>query len=189
MPGDSPRQDFMLSERRAVIARRYLQGAYQSHIAKELGMTPGYISQEMKIIRNLWLASTVRDFDAARAEELARIDLAESEAWAAWNTSKEQHETTIQERNNGKLKVSRKLEGQAGDPRYLEMVLKCIDRRCQILGLDAPKRFTIDWDLLTDIQMERLARGEPVQSVLAHPLEPPALSMPESEYADADTGA
>jgi hypothetical protein len=38
------------------------------------------------------------------------------------------------------IKKTKRREGQVGDPRYLDGVLKCIDRRCAILGIDAPKK-------------------------------------------------
>ena len=40
-------------------------------------------------------------------------------------------------------------------------MLTCIERRCSILVLDAPKRSVIRWDDLTDEQIDRLAAGEP----------------------------
>jgi hypothetical protein len=64
-------------------------------------------------------------------------------------------------------KVVLRKEGQAGSPAFLAGVLTCIERRCAILGLDAPKRFVIDWDNLTPEQEERLAKGEPPEKVLS----------------------
>ena len=31
-------------------------------------------------------------------------------------------------------------EEQIGDPRFLDGIMKCISKRCEILGLDAPKK-------------------------------------------------
>lgn len=166
--------------RRHDIATRYLHGETQQHIAHELGLTQGRISQELKVIRAAWLAASVRDFDAIKSEQLAKLDAVEVAAWGAWARSQEDFESTLQEQNDGKLKVSRKREGQAGDPRFLQTILNCVERRCHLLGLDAAKRFTIDWDNLTDIQMERIARGEPVLTVLAEPM-PPLLPAPTPE--------
>ena len=67
-------------------------------------------------------------------------------------------------------KASVKKEGQAGDPRFLDGVLKCVERRCSILGLDAPKQFKLDWDHLTEEQLERLAHGEAPEKVTAPPM-------------------
>ena len=33
--------------------------------------------------------------------------------------------------------------GRHGDAKYLEVVLKCIDRRCSICGLDAPSKVAV----------------------------------------------
>lgn len=38
-----------------------------------------------------------------------------------------------------------KTEDRVGDPRFLDGVQWCINKRCQILGLDAPTKITISW--------------------------------------------
>ena len=30
--------------------------------------------------------------------------------------------------------------GQYGDPRFLKIALECVERRCKLLGLDAPEK-------------------------------------------------
>ena len=178
-----------LETRRQEIVARYMRGEQQSAIAKSLGLTQQQISVDLHIIRAAWLTSAVRDFDAIKAEQLAKIDAAESAAWREFDRSREDVEVTIQEESDGRLRNSRRVETRVGDPRFLQTILNCIAKRCDLLGLDAPKRFTINWDALSDSQMERLARGEPVQSVLAHPIDPPApepLALLSSAYADTD---
>ena len=54
-----------------------------------------------------------------KRRQLSKLDLLEREAWDGWERSKQ--------------------TGHAGDPRMLLMVLRCVERRCQILGLDAAK--------------------------------------------------
>ena len=147
----------------------------QEQIAQSFGVTQGQISQDLKAIRAAWLASAVRDFDALKAQELAKIDAVEREYWLAWERSKKDKEISVQEggevdpqtRKPRIKKVVMRKEGQAGNPAFLAGVLTCIERRCAILGLDAPKRFVIDWDNLTPEQEERLAKGEPPEKVLS----------------------
>lgn len=155
--------------RRAEVARRYLQGEMQEEIARSFGVTQGQISQDLKVVRAAWLESAVRDFDAAKAQELAKIDAVEREYWLAWERSKQDKEVAIQEAGADKKikKATLRKEGQAGNPAFLAGILTCIERRCKILGLDAPTRFKIDWENLTEEQEERLARGEPPDKVLA----------------------
>lgn len=171
-----PRQDTTVLARRSEVARRYLQGEMQEEIARSFGVTQGQISQDLKVIRAAWLASAIRDFDAARAQELAKIDAVEREYWLAWERSKQDKEIATQETDGVKdektgrqrvKKATLRKEGQAGNPSFLAGVLTCIERRCTILGLDAPKRFVIKWDELTDEQIDRLAAGEPPEKVLA----------------------
>jgi hypothetical protein len=180
---DSSRAKTEVAKRRQDVAERYLRGEYQTTIAHDLGVDPAQISRDLKALRNLWLGSAIRDFDAAKAEELAKIDAVEQEAWRAWTRSQEDKEITQQSQHDdpitytdeqGEPQVKSKLtkrmslrkEGQAGAPAFLEIVLKCIGKRCEILGLDAPKRFTINWDDLTPEQEEALARGVPPEKVM-----------------------
>lgn len=162
------RSSTQLAQHRQEIASRYLRGEYQADIARDLGISQQTVSLDLKAIRAAWLASSIRDYDAAIAQELARIDEVEREYWSAWEKSKQDKEITYQEAGGDghKKKVSLRREGQAGMPAFLDGVLKCIERRCRLLGLDALDRFIIDWDSLTPEQMNRLAAGEPPQKVL-----------------------
>lgn len=139
----------------------------QGEIARSFDVSQQQISQDLKAIRAAWLASAVRDFDAAKAHELAKIDEVERQAWQAWARSQEDKEVEFDESGPKGHRSGSRREGQVGAPAFLELVLKCIDKRCQILGLDAPKRFKIDWDNLDDEQLDRLARGEPPEKVLS----------------------
>ena len=157
-------------QRRQEVAGLYLRGAQQYDIARQLGVSQQQISFDLKAVREMWLASAVRDFDALKAEQLAKIDHVEAEAWGAWVRSQQPREVTLTERTEGEKashKASVRREGQAGDPRFLERVQKCIDQRCEILGLNAPKKFSFDWDRLNDDQLARLAAGEMPTHVMA----------------------
>jgi hypothetical protein len=159
--------------RRQQVGAMYLAGKYQADIARLVGVTQQQISHDLAALRKLWLASSVRDFNTAKAEELAKVDRVEHEYWVGWERSLQDHVQNLAEIKTGDKpgrKRSRRREGQAGDPRFLDGVLKCVERRCTILGLDAPKHFKIDWDSLNDDQLVRLARGEAPEKVLAAPV-------------------
>ena len=144
-----------MTERRYLIAQRYLKGEMQSQIARTLGVTQQQISLDLKVIHRWWRESAIRDFDAAQAQELAKIDLLEQTAWEAWQRSIQPREITLTEQTEGgetydaqgnprpkppTRKASMRKEGQVGDPRFLEQVYKCIERRCALLGLNAPQK-------------------------------------------------
>ncbi|MGG6266214.1 hypothetical protein ACQ4M3_05165 [Leptolyngbya sp. AN03gr2] len=127
------------------LARRYLMGETQTAIAADLGVTQQTISDDLKLIRKRWRKSAIRDFDEAIALELAKIDLVESELWQQWERSKKPRRTKRDEEGTGDRGASVKtvtIESSGlGDPRYLEGVMKCIDRRCRLLGLDAELKY------------------------------------------------
>lgn len=125
------------------VANRYLRGETQVEIAVETGVTQQQISYDLKVLRGRWLRSSIRDFDEARAQELAKIDDLEREYWGAWDASKDKFEATTTEQSNGKMaqtKAKIHRETRTGDLRYLLGVQWCIERRCKLLGLDAPTK-------------------------------------------------
>jgi hypothetical protein len=133
-----------LDQRRAAVAALYLQGRYQWEIGQALGIDQGTVSRDLKAIRERWKASALRDFDALKARELERIDHLERTYWEAWEQSKRPRETTSTEKTNaargGRLKAALKKEAREGSPEFLKGVQWCITKRCELLGLDAPKK-------------------------------------------------
>ena len=163
------RQRTDLTIRRKDVGKLYLSGMTQPAIARELGVSQPTVSRDMKVLRDEWLASALIDVNAAKAKELAKIDNLEIEYWEAWRRSIGEH---IQEVTKAKgpakgsptdiEKVVRK-NTLVGDPRFLQGIQWCIDKRCKILGLDSPQLVELSWedevvDLLTsgDIEPEQV---------------------------------
>lgn len=126
-------------ERRKNVAARYVRGATQWEIARAFEVDQKTISNDLAAIRKEWLASAVRDMNEIKARELAKIDAAEAEAWKAWTKSQENAEILRARIRDGASETEKVSKGQAGDPRFLDIVLKCIKQRCEILGVLAPK--------------------------------------------------
>ena len=162
------KQEVILA-RRQQVAALYLTGRYQSEIAAIVGVTQPQISADLAALRKQWLASSLRDFDTAIAEELKKVDRVEIEYWRGWERSLTDRVQTLAEVTHGEKpsrKHSRRREGQAGDPRFLDGVLQCVKRRCALLGLNAPTKVAVEWDALSVAQLERLAGGERPREVL-----------------------
>lgn len=85
----------ILAERRQTVASFYLQGKSQVEIALKLGVSQPTIGSDLKHIREEWVAQGIKNFDEAKAKELAGLDLAETELWDSWFKSKETAETKI----------------------------------------------------------------------------------------------
>jgi hypothetical protein len=128
------------------ISDLYLRGRYQSDIAAELGLSQGQVSQDIKVIQKRWQDKTALNLDEAKQRELTRIDLLEREFWSAWESSKTERTKARQESGDKKdangrpivTKASMEKEQRDGNPAFLQGVMTCIDRRCKLLGLDAP---------------------------------------------------
>lgn len=133
-----------LARDRRRISDLYLRGWLQADIAKEIDRSDATVSRDIKVLQRDWLKSALIDFDQAKARELAKIDDLERTYHEAWERSCEDAETTTQkmigDSKTGRKEMSKTAKGQAGDPRFLQGILQCIDRRCKLLGVDAPQR-------------------------------------------------
>lgn len=146
----------------SVIASLYLRGKSMREIAdmlnegREIQLTDKQIYYDLRRIRDAWLKSTMVDFNAKQARELAKLDELERAYWLAWEHSLEDiEESTVESVNDAQgrgetqtytrkkaKKTTRSGEGQAA---YLLGIERCIAQRCKILGLSAPQRYEINW--------------------------------------------
>jgi len=125
-------------DHKAKIAKAVLAGNNYSEIAASLGVSLRTVHRDLSEVLTEWRENAISDIDQLQAIELARLDKVEAEAWKAW------------ERSIGTTKKTRKgitaqgevdleiLEEINGDPRYLEKVLVCVQKRIAIFGLEKP---------------------------------------------------
>ena len=123
------RSEFSVTDRRHLVAELYLKGKFQSEIARQCEVSQQQISQDLKAIRAAWLAAGIRDFDAIKSEQLAKLDVLETTYWQAWEDSDK--------------RVNKLGELMAPDPRYLAGVESVIDKRCRIFGFYSPVKINI----------------------------------------------
>jgi len=136
-------------ERRKNVAERYLRGQTQWEIARAFEVDQSQVSRDLAWARKQWVASTVCKIDEHKARELAKVDALERTYWEAWVESKQPKETTESGKTDKHTRVSLKREQRDGNPAFLAGVQWCIDKRCEILGLNAPvKNLNMNADLL-----------------------------------------
>lgn len=129
-----------------VIGDLYCKGKSQHDIATEMNLSQQQISYDLKEVHARWLKTAVKQFDVWVADELAKVDHLEREAWAAWERSRgERREITVEgaPAEGGGItprKAKRMTYERDGDPRFLEKVQWCIERRAKLLGLDKPEK-------------------------------------------------
>ena len=129
------------------LAELYLKGWSQRRIAADIGVSQAQINKDLKKLRAEWLQSALVDFDAAKARELAKIDALEARAWEAFEASAGKKVRTTKEKSTGgkdggRSRVVVNEEESAGDPRFLDRVSWCIEKRCRIFGIDAPTKIS-----------------------------------------------
>ena len=123
---------------RVAIMRLYLQGKWQHEIAEALGMQQEQVSYDLRAVQSIWRDIPQSELSELKAKELSRIDELERTFWDAWHRSLMPKETTSTAKEGEKLKVGKRSEQRNGNPAFLKGVMDCIDRRCKLLGLDAP---------------------------------------------------
>jgi hypothetical protein len=138
-PNNPNANNLAVLERRRNVAARYVRGETQWEIARAFEVDQGTISRDLAEIRKAWQAEAVRDVSEVKAKELAKVDAAEEQAWRAWTRSQEDAQTKRERLRPGSDdeagETVRTSKGQAGDPRFLELILKCVQKRCEILGI------------------------------------------------------
>ncbi len=142
------RTRLQIEDNRREIASLYLQGKTQQVIADRLGMTRQMVGYDLKAIQRRWREDTVRDLDADKVHELAKLDEVERTYWQAWEDSLNEVTTEATSRTTSARgptgggpvadQAAVRPESRQGNPAFLRGVLDCIQRRCKLLGLDAP---------------------------------------------------
>jgi len=145
-------QRLAYTERRKEVAKLYLEAWTQQAIADHFGVNQSTISRDLEAIRQQWVDSAIKDFNQAKATELARIDKLEREYWSGWERSQDEVKKTSQKAKTqgdnkpNYVEKAQSVEDRVGDPRYLSGVQWCIEQRCKILGIYAPERQDISLD-------------------------------------------
>lgn len=140
--------------RRHTIAKLLCQGLDQTAIGEKVGVSQSCVSRDLTWIRSQWKREMETKFNENLVKELAKIDNLERMCWEAWEKSAKDYK---QKTTKAKGKIPGKDKGTNvpkpdylektdkevtafGDPRFLQGVQWCIERRCKLLGLDAPEK-------------------------------------------------
>jgi predicted transcriptional regulator len=118
--GRTPAESLEMQLRQEKAITLYLMGVKQGVIAKRLGVSQATISSDIATMRDQINERAAAKSVELQAEEIAKIDAVEAAAWQSFFASKKR----------GRLAQA------GGNPRFLDIVLDCSDRRRKILGLD-----------------------------------------------------
>ena len=133
----------------AKLAEWYLKGVSMGECAKRLGVSRPQITHDIKAIHKMWRESALRDFDAIRSEQLAKIDKLEATYWEGYERSliERTRERVGQTTGTGAsgapvnmTVMERTVELRDGSIAWLQGVERCITMRCKLLGLNELER-------------------------------------------------
>jgi hypothetical protein len=171
--------DMAVLQRRVRITTKYVKGQTQLQIAEAEGISLAQVSRDLLWIRNEWLKRALANRDELAAKELAHLDHAETEAWEGWERSKQPVEETQTEkaqfgiedqssRNRVRSRARVKKRQRDGNPAFLQIVLSVVDRRCKLLGLDAPQEVDLESDIRLWARRNGLDEDEAVAEARKH---------------------
>lgn len=158
-----------IKARRAKVAELLLQSKTYREIARTVGVrSTQTIFEDVKAIIAEWQKTQQHHVNEWIAIELEKVGHVEAQAWEAWERSQEDAEIQTVETGSKEGRKSRHtIKGQVGDAHFLDVVLKCVQRRCELLGLDAPKELNVPGLMNPEeIEARRKARWEKVLPAL-----------------------
>lgn len=164
------------------IAERILKGESQYSIAKDLGVSQQQISNDMKEVKRRWNERTMEAYGEHVARQLAEITIVKRNAWDGWEKSrgaKRWAKASAKGATNASTPAfTEKQTGEEqrdGNPQFLDVVMRAMEKEARLLGLDKSSiSGYVDLTTLSHEQLQRLAKGESLESVLAYASAPAA---------------
>ena len=153
MAGAGKRNRFQLEQTRAIITKLYLKGHTMEFIVQELERETGVqisrpqVAYDIALVVQRWRKEAAGDIERAKGIELGKLNKLELEYWSPWERSCLPREITRTAKTEGEkatISASSRKEQRDGNPAFLIGVMSCIERRCRILGIDAPVKVNVE---------------------------------------------
>lgn len=164
MARPDPHTAHAIQLRRTKVSALYLARYYQHEIAAKLGIGRPTVRDDLLAIHKEWAKDSIGNRGEWIDRELAAIDRLERIYHRSWLRSLKAAETrearTVTKSDGDTTQQkSKREEDRCGNPQFLEGVRWCINRRIELLGLDAEKRLKIDgldgYAKMTDDELDR----------------------------------
>ena len=152
-----------IEKRREIVASLYTRGVPYAEIARQVGVkSKQTVWADIQAILDDWRKYHLTDINKFLLVELRRTMEIENEAWHEWERSKLDRESvrvteaimtdldlddpTLISIVGGLIPTERQTTkaGRLGDPAYLLIIDKMIDKRAKLLGLYAPERLQLE---------------------------------------------
>lgn len=134
-----------------IIAEHYLRGYSMRQIVETINKKSKRktsirtVHNDIKSLLADWKEYRVEEIEDAKRIELERINGVEQTAWKGWEKSLKLKSTVTKKKSGSTVQGtfesdedSTKVDESAGNPAFLKIVMDCINKRCEILGLNSP---------------------------------------------------
>jgi hypothetical protein len=139
-------EGFARLNRRRRVAELYLCRKTFREIAAEVGCSISTTFDDVQWLKKRWLEDAKAPLEQWRAEELQRIDNLERQAWEDYERSGMPRQKRRKQITRGRMKKDgsplpdlvrdeRRTDEYQRDPRFLDLIYRCIAKRCELLGL------------------------------------------------------
>jgi hypothetical protein len=121
-------------------------------MAERLGISRQQVQYDIRMLRERYRQTALRAVKRHTKCQLTKLDHLETCAWEKYEASCQPAEISTSSIVKGRVnkngsplpdltKAQKVVKGQiAGDVRYLDVVMRCIEQRCKILGIGAPTK-------------------------------------------------
>jgi hypothetical protein len=162
----------------------FLKGWSTPRIASELQVSPSTVRRDLHRLLADWRKLSPGNISESITAELHKLFHLEEAAWQAWTRSCDVHRKTVRSKREGPrggtVHATVTETTGPGDSAFLRLVAWSLNRRCRLLGLDAPPSRSdsrgpgSSLDDLTDAQLAQLERRLGLEPML--PITSPRLS-------------
>ena len=132
----------MRERRREIVSRMARRGFSIERMAEELGVAKATVTQDLAFLHNKWRERSMQSYGAWIAEELNKLDRLEDTLWA---------------------EIDRQHDGGKVANQTVDRMLKVMDRRAKLLGLDEPERIEVISMSAVESEIQRLEQELGVQ--------------------------
>jgi hypothetical protein len=122
------------------VAELRLQGYSTAAIAEKLGICERQAKYDSQRVSQRWRESSIRNWDELIEIERLRLERIHQLAEEGYERSLQPKESvTVEKGESGGVESTKlKEEGQAGDPQFLQVMIRASESRRKLLGLDKP---------------------------------------------------
>ncbi len=163
------RRRITVAKRRRKVANLKMQSNLtHDEIGQAVGVAGITVKRDLKAIELQWREEAVKDIGKVTAEQIAKIDAVELHAWTQWRESvgtqkdgqrqprERTRVTTKSELKQDGTKIEtetdKMVETLLPESKYLDIIQKCIEQRCRILGVKPPDVLDIGPNMADAIQ-------------------------------------